>query len=948
MANINNTIFMAKTETPKYMLVDGNALIHRGYHAMPNLSTKNGELTGAVYGFSLILLRAIADIKPTHIAVTFDLAAPTFRHVAYAEYKATRVKADQELYDQIPRVKEVVKALNIPIFEKEGYEADDLLGTLATDICKHCKGQCEVFIVTGDLDTLQLVNDCVKVYTLKKGLADTLVYDEQAVVNRYGLNPNQMVDYRALKGDPSDNIIGVKGIGEKTAAELIRRFGSLDELYKFVHKAAKSRTEPPGSGTGIKAKNKPEDIRPRILELLEKQEASARQSFELSRIMCEVPVETSLPKYEFGQENFEAAFKMFQDLEFKSLIAKLPKTFAPTVKPEEFEAAGSTAEPLHKKPSKQKYILVESENQLKEALKDFHKQPEIAIDTETDNVNPIDAKVIGVSLCCIDGSAYYIPAPLALENPELKKIIEGHAKKVGHNLKFDYLALENAKINLASLSFDTMVASYLLNPGTRQHNLDALAFSELGYHMEPIEELIGKGKKQITMDQVPLDRVAHHACEDVDMTYRLKSLYEPELKKSGLSGIFYNIEMPLVEVLANMERWGIELDVEFLAELSGQAEKEINKLEKEIHDLTGEPELNINSPLQLKKVLFEKLKLEPVNNRKTKTGLSTAASELEKIIGQHPVIEKLLDYRELSKLQSTYLLAMSELVNNKTGRLHTSFNQTVTATGRLSSSDPNLQNIPVRGTGLGSQIRKAFKPAKGFKLLSLDYSQIELRIVAHLAQDQKMMAVFKNEEDIHTKTAMEIFGVKEEDVTKDMRRDAKTINFGILYGLSSFGLSNRIGQVSRAEAKEFINKYFAAYPRINDYIENIVKVAHEQGFVTNELGRVRKFPEIHARQWAVRAAAERAAINFPIQSLAADVIKVAMVDIYKEVRSKNQEVRMLLQVHDELVFEVREDLVEFYAKKFIPLMENSIKLSVPVRVEAKAGDNWGEMDQVSL
>jgi DNA polymerase I len=928
---------------PRYMLVDGNALIHRGYHAMPNLSTKTGEPTGAVYGFSLILLRAIADIKPTHIAVTFDLAAPTFRHIQYAEYKAQRVKADQELYDQIPRVKEAVRALNIPIFEKEGYEADDLLGTLATDICKRCKKECEVFIVTGDLDTLQLVDDCVKVYTLKQGLTETMVYDAAAVENRYGLKPDQMLDYRALKGDPSDNIPGVKGIGEKTAIELIKKYGTLEKLYQAV-----------------KGKKTPEDIRPRVLELLKNDEAGAQQSYDLSTIKCDVPVEIYLPKYEFSQSNFEIVFKLFQDLEFKSLVSKLPKIYGSTIKPEEFVVAGGAsashaARPVpfanggaRERQGKQKYILIKTEEELKNIIKDFKKQPELAIDTESDSLNAINAKLVGVSLCCADGSAFYVPADLVEKSGELKELIAGQIKKVGHNLKYDLLVLENAGVKMVNLYFDTMIASYLLNPGTRQHNLSTIAFTELGYHMQPIEELIGKGKKQITMAEVEVGKVARYSCEDVDMTYRLKSLFEPELKKSNLEKIFYDIEMPLVEILARMERQGIELDVKFLGKLAKEAEGEIGRLEKEIHKLTDEPDLNINSPLQLKKVLFEKLGLQSPDNKKNKTGLSTAASELEKMIGQHPVIEKLLQYRELSKLQNTYLLAMPELLNSKTGRLHTSFNQTVTATGRLSSSDPNLQNIPVRGTGLGSKIRQGFVATKGFELLSLDYSQIELRIVAHLAQDQRMMEVFKKGEDIHTKTAMEIFGVPADKVTPDMRRDAKTINFGVLYGLSSFGLSSRIGEVSRTEAREFIDRYFLAYPKINDYIENVKKAAHEQGFVTNELGRVRRFPEINARQWVVRAAAERAAVNFPIQSLAADVIKVAMIDIFKEISNKGQEIRMLLQVHDELVFEVREDLVEQYAKKFIPLMENAIAISVPVRVEAKAGKNWGEMEQLEV
>jgi DNA polymerase-1 len=915
----------------RYMLIDGNALIHRGYHAMPNLSTREGTPTGAVYGFTMILLKALADIKPTHIAVTFDLAGPTFRHVAYEAYKGTRVKADQSLYDQIPKVKEVVRALNIPIYEMEGFEADDLLGTLSCEICKTCKDDCEVFIVTGDLDTLQLVNNCVKIYTMKKGLTETMVYDAKAVRARYGLNPNQMVDYRALKGDPSDNIPGVVGIGEKGAIELIAKYGTLEKLYKAV-----------------KGKTAPTDIKPRILELLKDQEAGAMQSRMLSEIKCDVPVEISVPVYEFPKGNFEKIFKLFQELEFKSLIPKLPKVYGSTVEPEQFEVAG-TEDPSEsfKQIEGQKYQLVDTVEEAETVLQKLMDHKELSLDTESDNINAIDARLVGVGLCCDEGTAYYFPVAVIAKTGLMKQLLESEIKKIGHNIKYDMLVLENSGMMVKNIYFDTMIASYLLNSATRQHNLEAIAFSELGYHMQPIEELIGKGKNQITMDKVDPEKVAFYCGEDVDMTQRLKARFEPELKKEKLSTIFTDIEMPLVEVLASMERAGIKVDSKFINRLAGEAEIEIKDLEQDIYNLTGE-EFNINSPKQMKEVLFDKLKIDPVGNRKTKTGLSTAADELEKMADQHPAIRKILEYRELAKLHSTYLLALPSLVNKKTGRIHTSYNQTIAATGRLSSTDPNLQNIPIRGTGMGSRVRQAFVAEKGYKLLSLDYSQIELRIVAHVAQDETMMGIFQREEDIHTKTAMEVFGVPKDEVTADMRRDAKTINFGILYGLSSFGLSNRIGQVNRSEAKDFIEKYFKAYPQVKNYIDATRREVNEKAFVVNQLGRMRKFPEIKSGPWPVRAAAERAAINFPIQSLAADVIKVAMINIQNEIRNSKFEIKMLLQVHDELVFEVREDKVEEYAKKLIPLMEEAIKLSVPVRVEAKAGNNWGEMEKLEV
>jgi DNA polymerase-1 len=692
-----------KRNDNRYMLIDGNALIHRGYHAIPGLTTKTGEPTGAVYGFTVILLRAIKELKPTHIACSFDLAGPTFRHEQYADYKGTRVKADQELYDQIPRVKEVVRSLNIPIFEIEGYEADDVLGTLANHICNEHDHVCDVMIVTGDLDTLQLVNKCVKIYTLRKGLTDTAVYDDKAVFDRYGLTPEQMIDFKSLRGDPSDNIKGVKGIGEKGAVTLIQEFGSIDNLYANIHKKS--------------AKIK--DIKPRTLELLITGEESARLSYQLSKIVTDVPLDIQIPAYEFTRNNLSETIKLFQELEFKSLVDKLPKNYigARAEEAEDTEVAESKVE---KKKStgatKQDYQLVDAEKKLEALIKKLKAKKEFALDTETTSLNAVVAELVGISLSFKDGEAYYVPASIAKTNKELIALIESFDhSKIGHNLKYDFLSLQNVQIDLRGIGFDTMIASYLLNAGTRQHSLATLAFNELGYQMQPIEELIGKGKKQITMDQVPIEKVSWYACEDADIAWRLKTLLEPELKKEGLDSIFQDIEMPLIEVLACMERWGIKLDTQLLVTLSEQAEKQIYTLEKDIYKLAGK-EFNLNSPKQLQEILYEDLKLTA--GKKIKTGLSTAAGELEKLIGTHPIIEKILSYRELAKLQSTYLQALPDLVNPQTGRLHTSYNQTVAATGRLSSTDPNLQNIPVRGTGLGAEIRKAFIAEDGYTLLS--------------------------------------------------------------------------------------------------------------------------------------------------------------------------------------------------------------------------------------
>lgn len=922
-----------KQRENRYMLIDGNALIHRGYHAVPALTTKNGEPTNAVYGFTMILLRAIKELKPTHIACSFDLAGPTFRDEMYPDYKATRVKGDDELYAQFPRVKEVVRALNIPIFEIEGFEADDVLGTLANHICEKHTQDCDVMIVTGDLDSLQLVNDCVKIYTMRKGIADTAVYDIAAVEERYGLSPKQMIDYKALRGDPSDNIKGVKGIGEKTAGQLIQDFGSLENLYKQ-----------------IKDGNTEDKIKPRVIKLLLDDEAAALQSYQLSKIVLDVPLDIDIPSYEFKRAHLTKTMKMFQDLEFKSLVDKLPKNYIGVAAEKATDDVRVDTfheyDPEHSTIGEQNYALVDTKEKLQSFLLELGKQEEVVIDTETDQLYPIDAQVIGASFSWEMGKAYYVTREILNESKELRDYIESpKIKKIGHNLKYDLLTLGNAEIKLNPLSFDTMIASYLLNAGTRQHGLDALAFNELGYQMQSIEELIGKGKNQISMRDVDVEKVSWYAAEDADITLRLKEIFEPRLKKEELERIFYDIEMPLIEVLACMERFGVKLDVGLLEKLSDQAATEIIQLEKDIYKLAGE-EFNIGSPKQLQQILFTKLNL--TSGKKIKTGLSTAAGVLEQLVGEHAIIEKILSYRELAKLQSTYLHALPALVNARTGRVHTSYNQTVAATGRLSSTDPNLQNIPVRGKGIGAEVRKAFVAEKGYKLVAIDYSQMELRITAHLSQDKNMMSVFTNNEDIHTNTAAAIFDVLPGEVTDDMRRDAKTINFGILYGLSSFGLASRIGAVSRSDAKDFIDKYFEQYPDVQTFLENVKAEVNEKGYIRHELGRIRKFPEIRSSQFFIRAAAERAAINFPIQGLQADVLKIAMINIHKEIKGKEDEIKMLMQVHDELVFEIREDLVENWVKKIKPMMENAVKLSVPVIAEAKVGDNWGDMQKLQI
>lgn len=901
-------------KTEKFMIVDGNALVHRGFHAIPHLSTKKGEPTNGVYGFALLFLRALKELHPEYVAVAFDLPGGTFRDKLYASYKATRTRAPDELYAQIPRVKELVQSFNLPVYELPGYEADDLVGSLAELARQH--KNLETIILTGDLDTLQLVNEQVKVFAPKQGLTETKLYDERAVEERYGIRPEQMVDYKALRGDPSDNIPGVRGIGEKTASELLQEFGTLEKLYQYLEGRDTAR------------------IKPRIAKLLLEYRSEAEMSKKLARIVKDLKINLDLEAARLSSYDEKKVFQMFQELEFRSLLDKLPKSIRALHPLEENNAAPDD------------YQLVDTSEKLAEFLTKLQTKKAFALDTETTSLVPLSAQLLGVGFCWAAGEAYYLPARLI--DQKIRTVLEDpKVIKVGHNIKYDYLVLRKAGINLGGEFFDTMIAAYLLNPGARTFDLDTLVFNEFGFRKTPIENLIGEGRQQLSMAEVPVAKVAAYCGEDADYTWRLKEKLAPELNRMKLQKIFAEIEMPLVRVLAGMEYSGIKLEPKVLQTLSRQAGVEIEKLKKQIWRLAGE-EFNIGSPLQLKQVLFEKLEIPTAELKKGKTGLSTAATELEKLRGLHPIVDLIFDWRELTKLQNTYLDALPDLVNPTTKRLHTSFNQTITATGRLSSSDPNLQNIPIR-TEFGRKIRRAFVAEKNYKLVSIDYSQIELRLAAHLSGDAKMIEVFRNGGDSHTATAREIFRVKDgQEVTADMRRDAKTINFGVLYGLSAYGLKSRIPDVSQGEAQDFIDRYFETYEGLTKYLEEIVAETRRQGFVKNEIGRIRYLPEIHSSQFQVRSAAERAAINMPLQSFAADIIKMAMNKLASEDLVAREDCRLLLQVHDELVFEIAKDKVESHTAQIVKIMESVYKLKVPLVAEAKAGDNWEEMTKINL
>ncbi len=900
----------------RLLVIDGNALIHRGFHALPPLHDQRGRMVNAVYGFTTTLLKAWKELKPTHIAATFDLRGPTFRHEAYAEYKATRVKAPDELYEQFPIVKSLVEAFHIPIYEAQGFEADDVIGTIVAHT-----PSIETIILTGDMDTMQLVDKTTKVYTMRKGLTDTQLYDPAAVEERYGIRPDQVIDYKALRGDPSDNIPGVKGIGEKTAVELLMTFGSLEKLYTALADNSK----------------KVQALKPAVREKLLAHKTDAFLSKKLATIRQDVPLDFDLTTAALHHFNRAEVVTLFQELNFKSLVAKLPAEVSEaktgSVRQHDLDA------PAPDRPD-QHYTLVNDDQTWTSFLRAVRSVRGFVIDTETTGVDPWQAKLLGISFCWQSGEAWYVPVTeerLAALRPILA---DPQIEKYGHNLKYDAEILSLNGAPIAPLTFDSMLASYVLNPGTRQHGLDALAFNELGYEMMPIEALIGpKGKDQRSMEDVPLEKLSWYSCEDADFTWRLMQKLKPRLAEASHEELMTKIEMPLVRTLVDMELAGIKIDVPFLSTMATTMRRNLQGIEKDIYAAAGS-EFNINSPLQLKKVLFETLQLSTLGLGKTKTGVSTSADELEKLKDAHPIVPLIMQQRELQKLLTTYIEALPELVNKKTGRVHTSFNQAVAATGRLSSSAPNLQNIPIR-TDLGAEIRKAFIAEKGYRLVTADYSQIELRIVASIAKDAAMMAAFSAGEDIHTRTAAHINNVPLDQVTLTMRRAAKAVNFGIIYGLGIHGLSQSEG-ISRDEAREFIEKYFAVHAQIKEYIERTKQLAHDQGYVETLLGRRRYFPEINSSNHGLRAQAERMAINAPVQGTAADIMKLAMIAVHDGLHAVSPKSRLLLQVHDELVVEVPEAEVAKVSTFVRETMEHAYTLNVPIKVDVGSGMNWGE------
>ncbi len=900
-------------DAKRLYLVDGTGNLFRAYFAVRGLSTKSGLPTNAVYGFTSMLRKLVQDEKPDHLGVAFDLPGPTFRHKEYEEYKAHRPPPPDDLVAQIPYVKKVCEVLRVPTVEKEGFEADDLIGALARQAEER---GLEVMIVTSDKDMLQLVDDRITV--LKPQKEGYLRLDRKGVEEFFGVPPERVVDVLALMGDATDNVPGVPGVGEKGAREIIRHYGDLESALA----AALADAGDGGDLGPLKRKAYREGLRQHA--------DSARLSRRLVTLDTSAPVSLDLERLRLGNPDPDAARALFQELEFTSLI----KDVSP--------GAGSTGAD---------YRSVVERSELGALVEEIRAAGRVSVDLETDSIDPLRARIVGIALATRPGRARYIPtghrylgapaqiAPEAALEALRPVLEEARISKLGQNIKYEILCLGRHEVRLRGVAFDTMVASYLVDPSRRTHNLDDLALEYLDYRSIPYEEVAGKGARQVTLDQVDVGRVTTYACEDADVALRLAAVLEDRLRQNALEELFETLEMPLVEVLADMEAAGVRIDVAFLRDMSKELEEEARRLERDVVEMAGE-EINVNSPRQLGALLFEKMKIKPLRRTQKSRVFSTDQEVLEELAPKHPIARKILDYRTVTKLRSTYVDALPALVNPDTGRVHTSFNQTVAATGRLSSSDPNLQNIPVR-TELGRRIRRAFIPADGCVLMAADYSQIELRVLAHMADDPNLVSAFKRGEDVHVRTAAEIFGVAPDLVTADMRRAAKAINFGIIYGMGAQRLAREQG-ITLGEAQTFIRQYFERFPRVKEYIDDTIRRVEKEKQVSTLFNRIRRFPELDGAHRGQRQQVLRQAVNTTIQGTAADLIKRAMLVLHARLREHKLRSRMILQVHDELVLEVPEAEIERAGPLVKDSMEGVYPMRVPLSVDVRIGRNWME------
>ncbi len=923
---------------PVLYLIDGHALAYRTYFAITGgggtrFSTSSGEPTAGVFGFASSLLRILEKDRPEYLAVAFD-TGKTFRNELFSEYKATRAKMPDDLRPQIERIREMVDAFKFPRLEAEGYEADDVLGSIAHQAVEQGFG---VRIFTGDRDLLQLVNERVIVSLPGKTFSDSQDYTPEEVKKVFGVKPEQVVDYKALVGDTSDNIPGVPGVGQKTAATLFETYASLEEIYAHL-----------------------DDLPNRVKTLLEKGRESALLSQELARIHTDVKINFKLEEADTKQMDLRAVERLFRELEFRSLLTRLsalkqqPETKSDR---QQLSLFGETITHVGNAPAhSSNFITVNDEDKLAILAETLSNATEISIDTETTSTDPMLANLVGISCAVKDGKSFYIPVGHKTEGKQvslgqIRQILEpilNDPKKflVGQNLKYDGLVLTRNGMKPARYGFDTMIAEWLIDPASRHLGLKEMAEHYLGIEMTHIEELIGSGKNQISMADVPIEKVAAYAAADAEVPLLLKPLLEQKMKEQNADGLFTDMEMPLIPILADMEETGISLDVPFLEKMSGELQEKTSEIERLVFESVGH-EFNLNSTQQLSKVLFETLKLPPPGQqRKTSSGhYSTSAAVLEELSGKHPVVDWLLEYRELTKLKSTYVDALPQQVNPQTQRVHTSFNQTGSVTGRLASSNPNLQNIPTR-TEIGQRVRNAFIAETDQVLLSVDYSQIELRIVAHMSGDQTMLEAFRKGQDIHATTAAAIYAIPLEEVTKEQRRHAKAVNFGLIYGMSPFGLSNSTG-LTLAEAEDFVKAYFQEFPGVKRYLDNMRRIAAEQGYVETLLGRRRYFPNLSSQSNInLRRREEREAINAPIQGTAADILKLAMIRLPDRLRAGGLNARLLLQVHDELILECPKTELNATSELVRSVMEQAYKVDIPLLTEARSGKNWGEMQPI--
>lgn len=880
----------------KFVIIDGHAIIHRAYHALPPMHVKDGTIVNAVYGFSSMLLKVLEDLNPEYLAVSFDVAGGTFRDEIYEEYKATRVASDQDLYDQIPLCYDVVEAFDIPIYEKEGYEADDVIGTIA-ELMKKEK-DLEIIIVTGDKDMLQLADEQVHIYLLRKGFSEYEMFGPQEVKDYFGFGPEHVTDYKALRGDTSDNIPGVKGIGDKGAKELIAAFGTIEEMYAHLDQMGEK-----GFKKGIITK-------------LKEGKDDAAMSKELATIERHVPdLDFSLEKAKTHTHDADQLEALFKKFEFFSLLKRIP---------------GYQGKGVEEKKAKKKEISVQKVTTRKEVddlIKKMKKAKQVVVKEILSGDDVVTADIEGL-LIGLDDTIFHLSFAGEKQHEILTLLVSKEMTLIGHDLKLFVKAMMRAGIGAIEANlFDVMIASYIVNSSTRAHDLRSLVMRELGGSL-PEEQ------KQKSLFGQDVDALA------LGLAYLgdLQVHFVPQLEEVDTEGLFEKIEMALIPVLARMELHGIAVDAMALSSMSKDVSGRIEELTKAIHTEAGE-EFNISSSTQLRDVLFEKMGLPTEGIKKGKTGYSTAASELEKLREYSPIIEMIEEYREIEKLRNTYIDVLPSLINKETGRIHTTFNQAVAATGRLSSSDPNLQNIPIRSE-MGKKIRDAFVAEKGNVLIAADYSQIELRIVASLAEDETLIGIFERGEDVHAATAAVINDVPLAEVTPQMRYAAKAVNFGVLYGMGAFGLARGTG-LSQWEAKDFIEKYYESFAGVKAYMDGVLEEARKTGYVETLFGRRRYIPELTSSNYQVRSSGERMAINMPIQGTQADLIKMAMIHI--DTVLDHEEVRMLLQVHDELVFEVKKDRADEIATMVKKMMEQVTELKVPIQVEAHVGTSWGDL-----